>query len=95
MQCRMHAFLDSQSVTRLNVLSHQSLFLSSTQNSPTCVVHCLKQFGDQDLVLRVLLLQQTQLLPHVLQVETVIKIQVLLQYSLSPVWWQLWSKSLC
>lgn len=94
MQCRMHAFLDSQSVTRLNVSSHQTLFLSSTQNSPTCVVHCLKQFGDQDLVLRVLL-QQTQLLPHVLQVETVIKIQVLLQYSLSPVWWQLWSKSLC
>lgn len=85
----MHAFLDSQSVTRLNVSSHQ------TQNSPTCVVHCLKQFGDQDLVLRVLLLQQTELLPHVLQVETVIKIQVLLQYSLSPVWWQLWSKSLC
>lgn len=74
---------------------HIKLSLSSTQNSPTCVVHCLKQFGDQDLVLRVLLLQQTQLLPHVLQVETVIKIQVLLQYSLSPVWWQLWSKSLC
>lgn len=56
MQCCMHVFLDSQSVTRLNVSSHQTLFLSSTQNSPTCVVHCLKQFGDQDLVLRVLLL---------------------------------------
>lgn len=71
------------------------MFRHIKHNSPTCVVHCLKQFGDQDLVLRVLLLQQTELLPHVLQVETVIKIQVLLQYSLSPVWWQLWSKSLC
>lgn len=55
----------------------------------TCVVHGLQQLRDQDLVLGLLLLQQAQLLPHVLQVEAVIQAKVLLHDLLGPLWWQL------
>lgn len=57
--------------------------------TPTCVVHGLQQLRDQDLVLGLLLLQQAQLLPHVLQVEAVVQAQVLLYDLLGPLWWQL------
>ena len=61
----------------------------------TCVVHGLQQLRDQNLILRLLLLQKAQFLPHDLQVEAVVQIQVLVHDSLRPVRWQLRGKSLC
>lgn len=57
-------------------------------------MHGLQQVTHQDFILWLLLLQQAQLLPHVLEVESIIKSQILVQDSLGSIWRKLWCQSL-
>lgn len=51
----------------------------------TSVMHGLHKFCDEHLVLWFLYPQQTQFLPHVAQIEVIVKRQILIQHLLSPV----------
>lgn len=65
-----------------------------SDSNPTCAAHGLQQVTDQDLILWLILLQQAQLLPHVLEVESIIQSQILIHDCLSSIRRQLRCQSL-
>ena len=58
-------------------------------------MHGLHQLPNQNLILGLFFGQQTQLLPHIPQIEAVVEVPVFSHYCLGPLWWQLWIQRLC
>lgn len=77
---------------RVQVSSHIAWCISDS--NPTCAVHGLQQVTDHDLILWLVLFQQAQLLPHVLEVESIIQSQILVHDSLGSIRRQLRCQSL-